>query len=139
LALDLCIILSIEPDDWLQIGAVLMKLSLVIKFNCTKMYCSKANYNAKAFKATTLHLGQGLFLASSLMNHCLNANTYQVAYGTTTVFRARRPIKKGERITFCFLESASYEERRKALMEDYKFKCRLGIKLKSYQETKLVI
>jgi hypothetical protein len=130
LALDLCSILSIEPDDWLQIGAVLMKLSLVIKFNCTKMYCSKANYNAKAFKATTLHLGQGLFLASSLMIQCLNANVYQVSYGTSAVFRARRPIVKGEPITFCFTESASYEERRKALWEDYKIKCRFGIELK---------
>jgi SET domain len=126
-ALDLCVALSIKPDDWLLIGTVFLKLSLVIKFNCFAIECFKANFNAEADSLPILKLGPSLFLASSLMNHSCDANLYNVFYGTSVVFRARRPIVKGEEITFCYMKPATlycYEERQKALLENYKFKCR---------------
>jgi hypothetical protein len=126
-ALDLCGILGIEPDDWLPIGAVFVKLSMVVKFNCTNLACFKANYNAEDTSFSSQHLGQGVYLAFSLMNHSCDPNTYQVPYGTSIVIRAKRPILKGEQITFCYKMPAtkySYGERQMALLEEYKFKCR---------------
>jgi SET domain len=126
-ALDLCSALDIKPDDWLPIGAVFLKLSLVIKFNCFAVECFNANYNPEAKMLPILKLGPSLFLASSLMNHSCDANLYNVFYGTSVVFRARRPIVKGEEITFSYMKPATIyclEERQMALLENYKFKCR---------------
>jgi SET domain-containing protein len=126
-ALDICIFLGVPPDDWLPVGAVLTKLSMVIKFNCTNIDSYKADYNAEDASFTNLHMGQGVYLTFSLINHSCDANTYQVVYGTSLVIRARRPIKKGEQITFCYTKPAtknSYEVRQMTLLEEYKFKCR---------------
>jgi SET domain-containing protein len=50
---------------------------------------------------------------------------YNVYYGTSAVFRAIRPILKGEEITICYSKPATnYEERKMAFMKNYKFKCR---------------
>jgi len=122
----ICGCLGIEPADWLPIGAVFLKLNLVLTFNCTAIESCKANYNAETSLPKML-LGSGLFLATSLMNHSCDPNVYQVTYGTSTVFRAIRPIAKGEQINLCYRKSAldcSYEERQSTLLKDYKFKCR---------------
>jgi hypothetical protein len=124
--LNICSSLGIKPDDWLPIGAVILQLSLVISCNGFPLECYKANYDADR-RLPKMNLGTGLFLASSMMNNGCDANTYQVAYGTSTVFRAVRPIVKGEEITFCYRRAAtdfSYEERQMTLSSDYKFKCR---------------
>jgi SET domain len=124
--LDLCCALGIKPDDWLPIGAVLLKLVLVHCLNCFPVECYKADYNAETSMPKML-LGKGLFLASSLMNNSCNANTYQVSYGNSIVFRAARPIAKGEEVTVCYRMPAtdfSFEERQTTLLKEYKFKCR---------------
>jgi hypothetical protein len=127
--LDLCGSLNIPPDQWRPIGAVFLKLYLVIKFNDTALDCFKANYSPKPMSIPILPLGAGLFLAFSMVNHSCDPSVYQVTYGTSIVLRARRPIVKGEQITICYGKHAidfSYEERQKALLRDYKFKCRSG-------------
>jgi len=128
LALDLCCSLGFKPDDWLPIGAVFLKLSLVIEYNCFVIDCFKANYKAEMMGLLpTIKLGEGLFLASSLINHSCDPNLYNVHYGTSAVFRAIRPILKGEEITVCYMKpvvNCGYEERQMALMKNYKFKCR---------------
>jgi hypothetical protein len=123
----LCDFLNIPPADWLPIGAVFLKLHLVIKFNCTNFDFYKANYNAKDRNVPKMLVGFGLFLAFSLMNHSCDANSFHVFYGTSIVIRARRPIKKGEEITFCYGKPAthySYEERQRGLLKSFKFNCR---------------
>jgi hypothetical protein len=125
--LQLCNSLNIPPDQWLPVGAVFLKLYLAIKFNCTALECYKANYNLEDGRVPRLVLGAGLFLAFSLMNHSCDPNVFQVTYGTTVIYRARRPIKQGEEIAHCYGKlaiSSSYEERQKTLLEEYKFKCR---------------
>jgi hypothetical protein len=127
IALDHCGKLGIiKPgDDWLPIGAVVLKLLLVLKYNSFPLECYKANYDAEA-SLPKMQLGGALFLASSLMSHSCDANTYKVSYGTTVVFRARRPIKKGDQITFCYMAPAtdfSFEERQSYFLKEYKFKC----------------
>jgi SET domain len=109
-----------------------MKLCLVIEYSQRIINCHKAIYDPKA-KLPELNLGTGLYLASSLVNHSCDANMYLVFYGTTVVFRARRPITKGEQLTCCYVHPAthhSYETRQKVLLEFYKFKCRYDNSLK---------
>lgn len=77
-----------------------------------------------------LQLGMGLYLASSLVNHSCEPNMYQVFYGTSVVFRAKRPIGKGEQLTCCYMEPAlpavlfDRQQRQKILMDIHKFQCR---------------
>jgi hypothetical protein len=60
---------------------------------------------------------------------------YQVYYGSSAVFRARRPIVKGEQLTCCYMEPAlpaaffRTSRRQKALMELHKFQCRYEAKI----------
>lgn len=123
----LCAFLGIPPDDRLPIGAIFLKLHLVIKFNCTNMDFCKANYNAVAGTKPKILVGFGFFLAFSMMNHSCDANLFHVFYGSSVVIRARRPIVKGEEITFCYGKPAThycYEERQRGLLKSFKFKCR---------------
>jgi SET domain len=105
-----------------------MKLCLVAEFNKKIINCPKFSYKL-CLVAKNVRLGSGLYLASSLVNHSCDANMYQVYYGTSTVFRARRPIIKGEQLTCSYLEPElpavyiDYGQRQKALMEFHKFKC----------------
>jgi hypothetical protein len=127
IALEICGTLGIitPDDDWLPIAAVILKLFLIYKYNSLTLECYKANYDAQA-SPRQMQLGKGLFLASSLISNSCDANTYKVGYGTSVVFRARRPIKKGEQITFCYMAPAtefSYEERQSYYLKEYKFKC----------------
>jgi hypothetical protein len=103
-----------------------MKLCLVSAFNQVVIKCYKAIYDRSA-RLPTANLGMGLFLASSLVNHSCDANMYHVSYGTSVVFRARRPISKGEQLTYCYSRPAfhySYEDRQRYFLEFFKFKCR---------------
>jgi SET domain len=123
----ICGVLNIPLEEWLTIGAVFIKLYLVQYYNCLAMDCYRTDINAETTILPRMQLGRGLFLASSLVNHSCNANVYQVMYGTSSVFRARRPIKNGEQITFCYSIPAtfsSYEERQMTLWNEYKFICR---------------
>jgi len=96
-----------------------------VQFNHRIIDAFKANYNSVSLPR--LVLGSGMFLASSLINHGCDATMYQVSYGTTAVFRARRPVSKGEQLTNCYtMPATNYrgKERRETLYNIYKFICR---------------
>jgi SET domain len=123
IALAHCINIKLPREEWLPVAAILTKLFLVIQNNLLSIFCYKVNYKAGA---NTILLGNSLNLASSLINHSCEPNMYQVSYGTTVVFRAMRPISKGEQLTFSYSKLAttsSYAERQEELYESYKFKC----------------
>jgi hypothetical protein len=96
-------------------------------YNSTTVECFKANYDAEVC-LPKMQLGWALFLASSMVNHSCDPNMYQVWY---VVVRAKRPILKGEQLTFCYTMPAtkfSFEERQVAILNHYKFKCRCDTK-----------
>jgi hypothetical protein len=109
----------------LQVAAVFLKLDLVLCFNNRNIVTFMANYiNIKTPLKT---LGEGLCLASSLVNHSCDPNMYIIEYGTTSVFRARRPISKGEQLTMVYANPATiynYSVRQEQLLKHYKFVCR---------------
>jgi len=122
----LCKSLGIPISEWLPVAAVFMKLSLVLRFNSTVIKQSIADFKVKD-GLLKLDLGSVLFLASSMVNHSCNPNMIQISYGTSVVFRARRPISKGEQLTCSYVTptiNAEYKERQKILKENHKFKCR---------------
>jgi SET domain len=102
---------------------ILMKLCLVAEFNIKIINCPKFSYKLCLWSPRTLDWALGLYLASSLVNHSCDANMYEVFYGTSTVFRARRPIIKGEQLTCSNLEPElpavyiDYGQRQKASHE----------------------
>jgi SET domain len=121
----MCGVQKIPTSQWLPVAAVFLKLHLVVRFNHRIISAYKANYNSVSLPRLTL--GSGMFLASSLVNHGCDATMYEVLYGTTAVFRARRPISKGEQLTNCYAMPATNErgtERRKTLYAMHKFTCR---------------
>jgi hypothetical protein len=125
LALSMCGEHKIASSQWLPVAAVFLKLYLVVQFNHRIIDAFKANYNSVSLPR--LVLGSGMFLASSLINHGCDATMYQVSYGTTAVFRARRPVGKGEQLTNCYIMPATNvrgKERRETLYNNYKFTCR---------------
>jgi hypothetical protein len=125
-ALSLCAGFKIPISEWLPVAAIFLKLCLVIEFNQLIINYHKATYNPNA-RLPELNLGTGLFLASSLINHSCDANMYKIFYGTSVVFRARRPISKGEQLTYCYTHPAShysYADRQRILLNNCKFKCR---------------
>jgi hypothetical protein len=127
-SLSLCVEHDIPRCEWLPVAAILMKLCLVAEFNKKVINCPKISYKM-CLVAKNVPLGSGLYLASSLLNHSCDPNMYPVFYGTSIVFRARRPIVKGEQLTCSYLEPAlpavyiDRGQRQKALMEFHKFKC----------------
>jgi SET domain len=134
LALQLCEIYSIPLTEMLPVAAVFMKLCMLLQMNCVAIKCCQFTYYPK-IKQPELNLGLGLYLASSLVNHSCDANMYQVFYGTSSVFRATRPIAKNEQLTKCYWLPATetkYEERQCVLLEFYKFKCRYEQKTNHY-------
>jgi hypothetical protein len=118
-----CIKMKIPRSELLPVAAILTKLFLIIQNNALSIFCFKIDYNTET-KANLL--GTGLNLASSLVNHSCDPNMHQISYGTTVVFRAVRPISKGEQLTFSYSKLAitsSYDERQEDLYETYKFIC----------------
>jgi hypothetical protein len=112
-ALSLCNTLGIPFSQWLPVAAVFLKLSLVMQFNSTIIKHCSADYRA-ADGLLKLDLGLVMFLAGSLVNHGCNPNMNQISYGSSVVFRARRPISKGEQLTCSYVTpaiNAKYEER----------------------------
>jgi hypothetical protein len=89
----------------------------------------KANCDDADISLSKLELGKGVLLAGSLVNHSCDPNMYQVWYGTTAVYRSRRPIRKGEQLTCKYIKPATrfnYKLRQRILLNVYKFKCRLA-------------
>jgi len=76
-------------------------------------------------------MGLSLSLASSLINHSCDPNMYQVNYGSTRVYRARRPIKKGEQLTESYhnklASDSNYTERQFYIQSLLDFDCRCNI------------
>lgn len=103
-------------------SAVFLKLILVILFNRKYIYTFKTNY--EQIGVPRIAIGDGMYLAGSLINHACDASIYMVAYGT---HGARRPIKKGEHLTDCYVMSVangSYKERQECCKLLYKFSCK---------------
>jgi len=72
-------------------------------------------------------IGAALYLASSLINHSCVPNMYLVNYGSTAVYRAMRPIKKGEQLTECyynFFDLNKPLQDRQTFFTAMKFQCR---------------
>jgi hypothetical protein len=118
-------LIKIPRSELLPVSAVFLKFILVILFNRRYIYAFKANYDRVGIPR--IALGDGMYLASSLINHACDASMYMVAYGTHAVFRARRPIKKGEQLTDCYVMSVandSYKKRQNLCQVLYKFSCR---------------
>jgi SET domain len=115
--------MKIPIKEIVRVAAILLKLFLVIQNNVMSILCFKANYDAEP---KMIFLGNCLNLASSLVNHSCDPNMFQVSYGTTTVFRAKRPIKEGEQLTFSYsmlATTSSYQDRQEDLYESNKFYC----------------
>jgi len=128
--LNLCSYFRIPPDHWMPVGAVFLKLYLVALYNGTSLECFKANYDVEVCPQK-MQLGWALSVARCLVNHSCDPNMYQVWYGTSVVFRAKRPIFKGEQLTFCYMKPPSkfnYLERQETYLTFYKFKCRRVLK-----------
>ena len=122
----LCNSFLIPPDHWLAVGAAFLKLYLVILFNCMNVNSFSANFDVEVC-LPQVQLGRVLFLASSLVNHSCDSNMYSIYYGTSVVFRAKRPIGEGEQLTTCYSMPATkvgYRERKSQILNGYKFKCR---------------
>jgi SET domain len=116
---------KIPLSEILPLSAVFLKLILVIYFNHKFLYAFKASY--ERLRLPRIALGDALYLASSLINHGCDANMYHVLYGTHVVYRARRPINKGEQLTDCYVVSAAkapYRERQNQCMQLQKFQCK---------------
>jgi hypothetical protein len=128
MALFLCSSFQIPVSQWLPVGAVFMKLCLVIEYNIFFIECHKAVYDRDA-SLPELYLGTTLFLASSLVNHSCDANMYKISYGTSIVFRAMRPIHKGEQLTRCYISPTpsffyDFKERQEIFLDRWQFQCR---------------
>jgi SET domain len=125
IALYLSALLKIPQSELLRVSAVLLKLVLVIIFNRKCIYAFKTNY--EQIGISRIPLGEVMYLAVSLINHACDASTYLVSYGSHVVYRARRPIEKGEQLTDCYVMSAanaSFRERQKFCKSQYKFICK---------------
>jgi SET domain len=116
---------AIAPSELVAVTAVYLKLILVIKFNFKSIFAFKAHYGRLGVPRVAL--GSVMYLASSLINHACDPTMYQVSYGSHIVYRAKRPVKKGEHLTDCYAASFSrspYRERQKSCLEQYNFKCK---------------
>jgi SET domain len=139
LALLLCETFSIPLTERLPVAAIFLKLCMVLELNYVNINCCQFSYDAKA-TLPKLDLGLGLYLASSLVNHSCDANMYQVFYGTSSVFRATRPIAKNEQLTKCYWLPATktkYEARQCVILKLFKFKCRYEQKNNYYRIRKI--
>ena len=117
--------LKIPDSALLPVSAVFLKLILVILFNFKFIYAFKANYNRVGIPR--ISIGSGMYLAGSLINHACDGSMYTIAYGTHVVYRARRPIKKGEQLTDCHvvsLANGSYKQRQDLCKTLYYFTCK---------------
>jgi len=121
----LCDEFDIPSSLWLPVAAIFLKLDLVLCFNNRVIDTFKANFISGTTPLKTR--GQGFCLASSLVNHSCDPNMYIITYGTSSVFRARRPISKGEQLTMIYANPATiytYSARQKQLLQNYMFVCR---------------
>jgi SET domain len=100
-------VLKIPDSALLPVAAVFLKLILVMLFNRKYIHVFKTNYYRAGHPR--IALGDGMYLAGSLINHACDPSIYQVSYGTHAVYRARRPIETGEQLTDCYIMSAANE------------------------------
>jgi SET domain len=121
--------LDIPLEEYLQVASIFIKILRIVhtKYNIMKQF--PAHYNDPGEEISEKQLmGECFFLASDLVNHSCDANMYGVTYGTSKVFRAMRPILKGEQLTTCYnnmpATEYSYDKRQAALLGSFKFKCR---------------
>ena len=94
-------------------------------FNRKFIYAFKTDYDGVCHPR--IPLGEVMHLAGSLINHGCDASIYMISYGTHAVYRARRPIQKGEHLTDCYITSAanaSYKQRQELSNDLYKFSCK---------------
>jgi hypothetical protein len=127
-AFSLCNMLNVPLDEYLRVASIMVKIYRIVALNGKIMDCYNANeHPAEKLPGPEL-LGIGLFLASSLLNHSCDPNMYRVSFGNSIVFRAARPIMKGDQLTTCYNNMPaihySYAVRQDSLSSFYKFVCR---------------
>jgi hypothetical protein len=125
-------------DDIITVSALFIKLFLICVFNY-KSVVVLTNYskekiqeivgdrNQEATPCITSETGFALYLASSLLNFSCEPNLVKTYYGSTVVYRAIVPIKRGEQLTdspYIIRLNENLAQRRKLLMETYRFSCK---------------
>jgi hypothetical protein len=125
-------------DDIITISALFIKLFLICVFNykpvavLTNISKEKIDeiFGDKNNQATSYVSGEtgfALYLASSLLNFSCEPNLVKACYGSTVVYRAIVPIRKGEQLTeapYIIRLNENLAQRRKLLMETYRFSCK---------------
>ncbi|XP_059471210.1 SET and MYND domain-containing protein 4-like isoform X2 [Neocloeon triangulifer] len=104
-ALNLAGLHKIPDEEMFSVSALFFKLFLILKCNFKPIYYFKTDYTKVGLPRVVV--GSGLHLPSNIIRHACDANMIQIGYGSSFVYRARRPIAKGEQLTDCFLTSAS--------------------------------
>jgi len=131
-ALYFCEELNIPSSLRLPVAAIFVKLYLVINSNNRNIETLVVDYT-KVKRMPKKTLAVSLCLASSLVNHSCDPNMYHISFGTMSVFRARRPVSKGEQLTMCYSYPAtiySLSVRREQLHQDHMFFCRYSEELR---------
>jgi hypothetical protein len=95
---------KVPNSEIVPVAAVFYKLLRVLKKEYKPIYVIKANYDKIGMPRVVV--GYALHSTSSFIKHACDATMFQVNYGSTFVYRARKPIKKGEQLTDCFYQSA---------------------------------
>jgi len=115
---------GVSKRNMIPVAAIFLKLICSIS-NVSNFQNFNADY--ENIFSELLKIGSVLHLGCGLINHSCDPNTYQISYGTTSVFRAKRPVKKGEQLTHSYW-SALMEfprlERQKKILGSFKFECK---------------
>ncbi|KAK7084937.1 hypothetical protein SK128_013959 [Halocaridina rubra] len=105
-----------SKNDCIATGAIVLSNIIKLEHNSIKLHDNKQRSS---------YIGEGLFLALSLINHSCVPSAFHYTIGRTMVVRARRPIREGEEIsisyTFDFFDE-EFPSRRKNL-EKYFITC----------------
>jgi len=115
----------VPHTELLPVAALFLKLNLIAYYNLARLHEVNVSYQKVGLPRT--EIGLSLSLASSLINHSCDPNMYQVNYGSTRVYRAKRPIKKGEQLTESYhmlAASDKYFVRQVHIQKESKFCCR---------------
>ncbi|KAK5113327.1 hypothetical protein LTR85_010944 [Meristemomyces frigidus] len=68
-------------------------------------------------------INSGIWTHASYINHACVCNAHRTFIGDLILFRATKPIAKGEEITTAYTQIADYDERQKRFTEHWGFQC----------------
>jgi len=121
--------MGVLKKELVRVAAIFFKLNLINKVNFKAIFLDKVECSDLPNKG----LGAAVYLASSLINHSCVPNMYLVNYGSTAVYRAKRPIKKGEQLTENYHQMCDLSvplKTRIFILDDFmKFKCRYSCQM----------